>query len=324
MSCIIEELLRKHALFYWKMNLLVIFFIIAFLLSSSSVGARKEPFPESGPAPLLSFVFDDGNDTDYLVAREIFKKQGVAASFAVVTDWINTKKHMTVSQLLELQREGFEIMSHTVSHPDLRSLSTDQVEYELSASKATLEGWGLRINNLAYPYNKNNSRVIALTGNHYRSGRGGRNILNPVVPERYELKSYAFSPNTTRMKKLLDIASAEGKWLIIYLHAMDIKVKVSQRNGDFIPGEEVLFSPSGAIGRYSKELFAWAYFVLLSGDPRPGDNITGRSGRATGHLDEITYNGKEALSELLEYARSSHAGMRIVTIDKALDMYNIK
>jgi peptidoglycan/xylan/chitin deacetylase (PgdA/CDA1 family) len=305
------------------MKQLIIFVITALLISSCSSIAKKN-HTEKGLVPLLTFVFDDGNDTDYLVAREVFKKQGVTASFAVVTDWISTQNYLTVSQLLELQDDGFEIMSHTVSHPDLKSLNDKKIESELSASKATLEGWGLRVNNLVYPYNKNNGRVRELADKYYRSGRGGRSMMNPAVADRYELKAYSFSHNMPRMKELIDIASAEGKWLILYLHNMDIKVKASQGNGDFKPGEELFFSPSGTRGRYSKELFDWFYFVPLSGTPQSGDTIAGQSSKATCYLDEILYNEKEALTELIVYARSRYPGMRIVTIDKGLDIYNLK
>ena len=306
------------------MKQLIIFVTAVLLISSCSSIAKKDHATEKGLVPVLTFVFDDGNDTDYLVAREVFKKQGVAASFAVVTGWINKKNYLTVSQLLELQGDGFEIMSHTVSHPDLKGLNADQIESELSVSKTTLEGWGLRVNNLVYPYNKNNGLVRELVGKYYRSGRGGRSMLNPAEPDRYELKSYSFSHNTAKMKGLIDMAAAEGKWLILYLHNMDIKVKTSQGNGDFQPGEELLFSPSGIMGRYSKGLFDWFYFVPLSGTPQPGDTITGQSSKATCYLDEILYNEKEALTGLIEYAHSRHPGMRIVTIDKGLDIYNVK
>ncbi|PKL52631.1 MAG: hypothetical protein CVV37_00075 [Nitrospira bacterium HGW-Nitrospira-1] len=306
------------------MKKFITFVIAVLLISSCSGSVRKGPSMDSGPAPLLSFVFDDGNDTDYLVAREVFKKQGVAASFAVVTDWINTKNYLTVSQLLELQRDGFEIMSHTVSHPDLNSLNADQIESELSVSKAALEGWGLRVNNLVYPYNKNNAIVRGLAGRYYRSGRGGRSMLTPAVPERYELKSYSFSHNVDKMKALIDRAGAERKWLILYLHNIAVKVKVSQRDGVFQQGETLLFSPSGARGRYTKKLFDWFYFVPLSAPPHAGDTITGQSGKATCHLEEILYNEKEALTELIEYARSRHPGMRIVTLDKGLDIYKVR
>ncbi len=161
------------------MKQIIIFVITVMLVSSCSSIAKKDHAAETGRVPLLSFVFDDGNDTDYFVAREVLIKQGVPASFAVVTGWIGKKNYLTVSQLLELQSDGFEIMSHTVSHPNLNSLGEKEIESEFSASKATLEGWGLRVNNLVYPYNKNNDLVRELAGKYYRSGRGGPKHAEP-------------------------------------------------------------------------------------------------------------------------------------------------
>lgn len=315
---------EKSGLRGFGMKRLVIFVIAILLVSSCVSSVKKGPPLDSGPAPLLSFVFDDGNDTDYLVAREIFKKQGAAANFAVVTDWINKENYLTVSQLLELQDDGFEIMSHSKTHPNLKSLTTEQIASELSGSKATLEGWGLRVSNLAYPYNKNDARVRELAAKYYRSARRGRSMLNPAAPDRYELNSYSFSHNINKMKALIDNAYAERKWLILYLHNIDIKVKASQGNGDFQPGEDLLFSPSGATGRYSRELFSWLYFVPISGTPQAGDTIAGRSGGAACRLDEILYNDAEELGELIEYIHARHPDMKIVTIDKGLDIYNVK
>jgi hypothetical protein len=62
----------------------------------------------------------------------------------------------------------------------------------------------------------------------------------------------------------------------------------------------------------------------LSGTPQPGDIITGQSSKATCHLEEILYNEKEAITELIEYTHSRHPRMRIVTIDKGLDIYNVQ
>ena len=221
---------------------MVVITVLLFFACSSIV--KNDAPAGSGKAPLITFVFDDGNATDYLVAREVLKKQGALASFAVVTDWTNTKNYLTVPQLLEMQGDGFEIMSHTETHPDLRSLSADRLDSELSASKATLEGWGLKVNNLVYPYNKNDALVREVAGKYYRSARGGRSMMNAAVLDRYELKSYSFSHNINKMKALIDRAYAERKWLIIYLHNMDIKVNVSSGNGKtFIPGEELSVQP---------------------------------------------------------------------------------
>lgn len=303
----------------------ITYVIAVLLLSSCSDSVRNGPSIDSGPAPLLSFVFDDGNDTDYSIAREVFKEHNATASFAVVTGWIEKKDYLSASQLLELQNDGFEIMSHTVSHPYLKGLNDKQIESELSASKAALEGMGIRVKNLVYPYNKNNSRARDIAGKYYRSARGGRSMLNPAAPDRYELKSYSFSHNTKKMKALIDRAFIERKWLIIYHHNIDIKVRVSSSNGRaFQPGEKLLFSPSGATGRYSTELFSWLYYVPASGTPHTGDTIAGQASGATSYLDEILYNEIEEFGELIEYTHSRYFNMKIVTIDHGLDIYNIK
>lgn len=307
------------------MKKIIMLVMTVILVASCSSIVRKDSSQEKGLVPLLTFVFDDGNNTDYLLAREVFKEHNAIAGFAVVTGWIDKKDYLSISQILELQNNGFEIMSHTVSHPNLKSLDEKLIESELSSSKTALEGIGVRVKNLVYPYNKNNSLVRDVAAKYYRSARGGRRMMNPALPEKYELKSYPASHNLNKMKSLIDKAFIERKWLILYYHNLDIKVRVSPDNyGTFLAGEELLFSPSGARGRYSKELFSWLYYVPVSGTPRSGDTITGRSSRASCHLDEIIYNDREDLGELIEYTHSRYPDMKIVTIDQGLDIYNIK
>jgi peptidoglycan/xylan/chitin deacetylase (PgdA/CDA1 family) len=304
---------------------LILFTVAVLIIVSCRSIVKQDAAQEKGLVPLLTFVFDDGNDTDYLIAREVFKQHNATAGFAITTDWIGKKDYLTASQILELQKDGFEIMSHTVSHPDLKSLDEKQIEYELSSSKTALEGIGIRAGNLVYPYNKNNSLVREAAAKYYRSARGGRRMMNPAFPEKYELKSYSFSHNINKMKALIDRAYAEKKWLILYHHNLDIKVSVSPDNrGTFLAGEELLFSPSGARGRYIKELFSWLYFVPLSGTPKTGDTIIGQTSKATYRLDEIVYNDKEDIGELIRYTQSRYSDMKIVTIDQGLDIYNIK
>ncbi|PIV44599.1 MAG: hypothetical protein COS28_00080 [Nitrospirae bacterium CG02_land_8_20_14_3_00_44_33] len=303
-----------------------IIFIIAVLLFSSCSGInKKNSLEEKGLVPLLSFVFDDGNDTDHSIAGEVFKEHHATASFAITTGFINTKNYLSSFQILELQNNGFEIMSHTVTHPNLRSLDKKQLEFELSSSKTALENIGARVKNLVYPYNMNNSLVREVAAKYYRSARGGRRMMNTASLEKYELKSYPASHNLNKMKALIDRAYAEKKWLMLYYHNLDIKVRVSPDNsGTFLAGEELLFSPSGARGRYSKELFSWLYFLPVSGRPQAGDTITGQTIGATCHLDEIIYNDKEDIGELIEYMHSRYPDMKIVTIDQGLDIYKVR
>jgi len=281
----------------------------------------------TGRAPLITFVFDDGNDTDYLVARDIFAEQGAVACSAITTDWINRPGYLTAEQILGLKDAGWEIMAHTATHPNLRSLAPAQVEVELSRSKTTLEGLGLDIKNLVYPYNKNNEMVRAVARRYYRSGRGGTNAANGADLDPYDLRSYSIKHDLARMERYIDRAYVGRSWIIFYQHQVDIKVAVTERQGSFIPGERLLFSPSGAIGRYEPPawylFFGSLYFVPLSGRPQTGETITGESSGASARIDRILYDELTQIRDMLRYVRTNYPDMRIVTIDQGLDILGI-
>ena len=281
----------------------------------------------TGSIPLITFVFDDGNDTDYLVARDIFAEQGAVACSAITTDWINRPGYLTAEQILGLKDAGWEIMAHTATHPNLRSLSPAQIEVELSRSKATLEGMGLGIKNLVYPYNKSNETVRAVARRYYRSGRGGTNTANGADLDLYDLRSYSIKHDLARVERYIDRAYVGRSWIIFYQHQVDIKVAVAERQGSFVPGEKLLFSPSGAIGRYEPPawylFFGSLYFIPLSGRPQAGDTITGESSGASARLDRMLYDELAQLSDMLRYVRTTYPDMRIVTIDQGLDILGI-
>ncbi len=274
--------------------------------------------------PLVSFVFDDGDETDYTVARDIFKAKGEVASTAVVTGWVNTENYLSVSQLSELRQDGWEIMSHTVSHPNLRDLSESQIDDELSMSKEALESWGLPVRNLVYPYNKSNKTVEKIAAKYYRAGRAGQKMLNGPDQDRYSLKSFSselsFRHNMSHIKDHIDQAYAQKKWLILYQHLIDAKIKISDKQGSFMQDEMLMFKPSGASGKIIEDNRWSLVFIPLSGTPQIGDTVTGVSSGASAKLTRKEYNEREAITEMIEYIHSTYPEMRIVTIDQGLDL----
>ena len=300
--------------------------IIIFTLSCSGGNIINTASADKS-IPLVSFVFDDGSETDYTVARDIFSSQGEVACTAVVTNWLNTKNYLSVSQLAELQKDGWEILSHTESHPDLKTLSGSQVEAELSKSKSILENLGLTVKNLVYPYNKTNETVKKIAAKYYRSGRGGGSMLNPYILDRYELKSYSIKHDISKMKSYIDNAYSEKKWLIFYHHNIDEKIKISDKNGNFILGEDLFFQPSGAKGKYTATGIVFSgtaiYFIPVSGIAQANDTVTGRTSGATGKLDRVIYNEKEDIKDMIEYIHTNYPEMKIVTIDKGLDLMGL-
>ncbi len=304
---------------------IIIWLITALFLIPSCAGvSAKKDIAAANARPIVTFVFDDGNDTDYTVAKDVFKAQNAVACTAVVTDRVNTENHLSVSQLKELQDAGWEIMSHTESHPNLKSLSEDQIDKELSGSKAALEAWGFSVKNLVYPYNKNNELVRKVAAKYYRSARGGRSMLNSMPLEMYELKSYSLKHDISKMKDYIDNAYSEKKWLVFYHHQIDAKIRITGKNGNFALGEGLVFKPSSATGKYTAKgicpFGSAMYATPLSGVPQVDDVVTGRSSGATGILSKVYYNEKENIAGLIKYIRTKYPDMEIVTIDKGLDI----
>ncbi len=311
------------------MGRLFLFPLVFFLLSScgGAVASRTASFGANTP-PLVTFVFDDGDDTDYLVGKKIFSDHGAVACSAITTGWINTEDHMTAAQIRSLRDAGWEILSHTVSHPNLNSLSPDEIDAELTTSKSELDRLGLPVKNLVYPFNKNNETVRSIAGKYYRSARGGTNSLNVGVSDPFFLKSFSMKHDVARMKKHIDTAFVNKNWLIFYQHEIDAQVKLEDKQGSFIKGETLRLSPSGTVARYVTvhwfPVYGFSlYLVPFSGVPQPGDLIRGEVSGATARVDYVIYNELTQLAEMIRYIQTSYPSMRIVTIDQGLDLLGV-
>jgi peptidoglycan/xylan/chitin deacetylase (PgdA/CDA1 family) len=71
---------------------------------------------------------------------------------------------MSVEQLQEVARKGWEVGSHTITHPWLPQLDVATLTHELTASKVQLEELlELPIDTLAYPFGAHDERVAQAT-----------------------------------------------------------------------------------------------------------------------------------------------------------------
>jgi peptidoglycan/xylan/chitin deacetylase (PgdA/CDA1 family) len=88
------------------------------------------------------------------------KQCGFTATIFLATDRIQDTSvrvegadYLTWREVRELYAEGIRFGSHTVTHPDLRSLGPEQIDYELGYSKEIIEQkLGVSIRSFSYPY----------------------------------------------------------------------------------------------------------------------------------------------------------------------------
>jgi peptidoglycan/xylan/chitin deacetylase (PgdA/CDA1 family) len=115
--------------------------------------------PESDEK-LVAITFDDGYLDFYTHAFPILSRYGFTATVFLPTAYIGDSALrfkgldcLTWSQVRDLRRAGMEFGSHTVTHPQLTDVGSEQLRSEVSASKQEIEQrLGEPATTFAYPY----------------------------------------------------------------------------------------------------------------------------------------------------------------------------
>lgn len=190
-------------------------------------GSTPTPPPTASGA-MISFTFDDAWRSQYEEALPILDKHGIRGTFYITTQYFDENAYtgfMTRAMVADLSARGHEIGGHTITHPDLTTLSAGTLDRELGDSKAELEALvGGTVYSLAYPFGSYNSTVIAAAERAgYETSRTVEAALNyPGVPA-HKIQSYSPTANTpsAELKAAIDRAVAEGAWLVIAFHEID-------------------------------------------------------------------------------------------------------
>ncbi len=135
-------------------------------------------------AKTVAVTFDDGFRSVATVAFPILRRYGIPATVFVATNWIGTGEPMrwpgieqwyggphgaellpmSWGDLAMLTDAGWEVGSHTRSHPRLTQLDDARLRDELYGSRAACEEHLSRpCRTLAYPYGDHDPRVVAAT-----------------------------------------------------------------------------------------------------------------------------------------------------------------
>src|SRR5207248_967020 len=81
-------------------------------------------------------TFDDGYADIYRTAYPMLRRYRMTATFFIVPGFLNTHRYLTWRQVEDMQRHGMDIEAHTMTHPDLTTVGSRQLRYELAQSRA--------------------------------------------------------------------------------------------------------------------------------------------------------------------------------------------
>ena len=105
----------------------------------------------------------------------------MVGTFFITTSWIGDAGWLTQANLQTIAADGNEIGGHTVTHPDLTTLSAAAATAEVCDGRTTLTGWGFNVTDFAYPFAAENSAVETIVKNcGFASARGLGDIVSPA------------------------------------------------------------------------------------------------------------------------------------------------
>jgi peptidoglycan/xylan/chitin deacetylase (PgdA/CDA1 family) len=151
-------------------------------------GYRGATFSEAAAAPagerVVAITFDDAYRSVGTLGLPLLAARGWPATMFAPSDHVGSDRAMRWpgidqwhggphedellpmgwEELRALEREGWEVGSHTCSHPHLTQLGDEDLVRELRDSRAACaEGLGHDVDTIAYPYGDVDDRVVAAT-----------------------------------------------------------------------------------------------------------------------------------------------------------------
>jgi peptidoglycan/xylan/chitin deacetylase (PgdA/CDA1 family) len=180
------------------------------------------------PMPPRSIVitFDDGDLSAYERAWPVLRQYNMTATIFVLPAQTHFMQRPLVSwpQIQEMNRAGIDIGAHTLTHPDLKTLSDDRIESEVRCSKVAIEeilGPGT-VSCFAYPYGRYDSRSRRIASQHFACSCSDALGLVGRRPDLHALRRV--DAYYLRQERLFDlIFSRRFPW---YLRARDIPRRI--------------------------------------------------------------------------------------------------
>jgi peptidoglycan/xylan/chitin deacetylase (PgdA/CDA1 family) len=147
------------------------------------------------PSGAISITFDDGWLTTYTQAFPVLEEFQLRANVAVITGAVGWDAYLTLPHLQALDSAGWSVVSHTVNHTRLPTLSDSALDEELRESQKWISENGFSGGQVfVVPYLDWGPRERQAIAKYYRAARGTSatyfwpdSLVRWVPPDPFEL-----------------------------------------------------------------------------------------------------------------------------------------
>jgi peptidoglycan/xylan/chitin deacetylase (PgdA/CDA1 family) len=199
---------------------------VRYILSAENFRAQMQLLKDSGrpgvsvgealtfpSTPIVTITFDDGCETDLLIAAPILKEFGFGATFYITSGLVGTRGYLSAMQVCELGGMGFEIGCHSMTHAYLPDLDDVRLHEEIAGAKTKLEQFlGRPVEHFSCPGGRYDQRVkdVARAAG-YRTVATSRIHANTKSTDPFALGRVAMMRDT-KLKTFSGLCDGSGLW----------------------------------------------------------------------------------------------------------------
>ncbi len=221
----------------------------------------------------ISLTFDDGTADHWQRGMALWDDYGFKVTLGIISSLFPQER---IPQLAEAHAAGHELANHSSTHPDLSTLSTQDVRMELSACRSFLlhSVPGLEyVPTVIYPYENFNDTVMnVLQDEGYLFARSGyqgiveyaelNDVWNPPLLHLYSWANLNTLP-VSMWNDTTDWAVSQGGWLVEQCHGIGAEGEPGvgwnprpeteyREHYDHIAtyGDSIWVAPVGEVGTY--------------------------------------------------------------------------
>lgn len=185
-----------------------------------------ENAPERDEKKLAIITFDDGKKGQITNAKPILDGYNYTATFAIICNNVSKSDELNWNDIVQLEKEGYDIGSHSMNHIKLEDVPNNVSEYEISESKECLLDNGVKeVRVFTYPKNggSDDPFILKEVSKHYDLARTGN---DPLEFLQCQLDSSYTMMNKISCSSLGNDINKDGRYSIIgWSHDADREAK---------------------------------------------------------------------------------------------------
>ena len=151
------------------------------------------------PRRPVVLTFDDGYLSHYRTAAQTLRARGWPGVLNLQVDRLGVAGGLTRKQVRRMLADGWQLDSHTLSHPDLTAVGPERLRRELIGSRAAIQReFGVTTNFLSFPYGRFDAAVkAAVSAAGYLAATTTRRGVARPGGDPFELPRISVSPRTS-------------------------------------------------------------------------------------------------------------------------------